>query len=51
MIIVYENSLKTTTYIYYDINGLDLFSELKFLKEILQIKEYSNLHTKLYKKG
>ena len=25
--------------LYYDINGLDLFSELKVLKEILQIKE------------
>ena len=27
--------------IYYDIDGLDLFSELKFLKEILQIKKYT----------
>ena len=27
--------------VYYDINGLDLFSELKFLKEILQIKDYT----------
>ena len=27
--------------IYYDIDGLDLFLELKFLKEILQIKEYT----------
>ena len=26
---------------YYDIDGLDLFSELKVLKEILQIKEYT----------
>ena len=25
--------------LYYDINGLDLFLELKVLKEILQIKE------------
>ena len=27
--------------VYYDIDGLDLFSELKVLKEILQIKEYT----------
>ena len=27
--------------VYYDIYGLDLFSELKLLKEILQIKEYT----------
>ena len=27
--------------VYYDIDGLDLFFELKFLKEILQIKEYT----------
>ena len=27
--------------VYYDINGLDLFSELKFVKEILQIKDYT----------
>ena len=27
--------------IYYDIDGLDLFSKLKVLKEILQIKEYT----------
>ena len=27
--------------VYYDINGLDLFSELKVLKEILQIKYYT----------
>ena len=27
--------------IYYDIDDLDLFSELKVLKEILQIKEYN----------
>ena len=27
--------------IYYDIEGLDLFSKLKVLKEILQIKEYT----------
>ena len=27
--------------IYYDIDDLDLFSELKILKEILQIKEYT----------
>ena len=26
--------------VYYEIDGLDLYSELKFLKEILQIKEY-----------
>ena len=29
--------------VYYDIDGLDLFSELKVLKEILQIKEYAQL--------
>ena len=28
-------------YVYYDIDGLDLFSELKVLKEILQIKYYT----------
>ena len=28
-------------YVYYDIDGLDLFSELKVLKEILQIKDYT----------
>ena len=28
-------------YVYYDIDGLDLFSELKVLKEILQIKAYT----------
>ena len=27
--------------VYYDIDGLDLFSKLKVLKEILQIKEYT----------
>ena len=27
--------------VYYDINGLDLFSELKVFKEILQIKDYT----------
>ena len=27
--------------VYYDIDGLDLFSELKVLKEILQIKDYT----------
>ena len=27
--------------IYYDIDGLDLFSELNILKEILQIKDYT----------
>ena len=27
--------------VYYDIDGLDLFSELKVLKETLQIKEYT----------
>ena len=27
--------------VYYDINGLDLFSELKVLKETLQIKDYT----------
>ena len=27
--------------VYYDIDGLDLFFELKVLKEILQIKEYT----------
>ena len=27
--------------VYYCIDGLDLFSELKVLKEILQIKEYT----------
>ena len=38
--------------VYYCIDGLDLFSELKVLKEILQKKKrvYSNWHTKLYKK-
>ena len=35
--------------VYYNIDGLDLFSELKVLKEILQIKDYTNWHTKLYK--
>ena len=34
-----ESSLKHE--VYYDINGLDLFSELKVLKEILQIKDYT----------
>ena len=27
--------------VYYDIDGLDLFSKLKFLKEILQLKDYT----------
>ena len=27
--------------VYYDIDSLDLFSKLKVLKEILQIKEYT----------
>ena len=27
--------------VYYDIDDLDLFSELKVLKEILQIKKYT----------
>ena len=27
--------------VYYDIDGLDLFSELKVFKEILQIKDYT----------
>ena len=27
--------------VYYDIDGLNLFSKLKVLKEILQIKEYT----------
>ena len=27
--------------VFYDIDGLDLFSKLKVLKEILQIKEYT----------
>ena len=27
--------------VYYDIDGIDLFSELKFLNEISQIKEYT----------
>ena len=34
-----ENFLKHD--VYYDIDGLDLFSELKVLKEILQIKDYT----------
>ena len=29
--------------VYYDIDDLDLFSELKFLKEILQIKDYTSI--------
>ena len=28
-------------YVYYNVDGLDLFSELKVLKEILQIKDYT----------
>ena len=27
--------------VYYDIDGLDLFSKLRVLKEILQIKDYT----------
>ena len=30
--------------VYYDIDGLDLFSKLKVLKEILQIKEYTPIN-------
>ena len=30
--------------VYYDIDGLDLFSKLKVLKEILQIKEYTSIN-------
>ena len=29
--------------IYHDIDGLDLLSKLKVLKEILQIKEYTSI--------
>ena len=46
-----DNSLKKKNYlkfeyflkydVYYDIDSLDLFSELKVLKEILQIKDYT----------
>ena len=47
MIIVYKkkNYLKFEYFlkhdVYYDIDGLDLFSELKILKEILQRKDYT----------
>ena len=37
--------------IYYDIDDLDLFSELKVLKEILQIKEYTPIDILNYIKG
>ena len=30
--------------VYYDIDSLDLFSKLKVLKEILQIKEYTSIN-------
>ena len=29
--------------VYYDIDGLDLFSKLNFLKEILQLKDYTRI--------
>ena len=37
--------------LYYDINDLDLFSELKVLKEILQIKEYTPIYILNYIKN
>ena len=37
--------------LYYDINGLDLFSELKVLKEILQIKENTPIYILNYIKN
>ena len=37
--------------LYYDNNGLDLFLELKVLKEILQIKEYTPIYILNYIKN
>ena len=34
--------------VYYDIDGLDLFSKLKVLKEILQIKDYTPIDILYY---
>ena len=43
MIIVWKNSLNLESFlkhdVYYDINGLDLYSELIVLKEFVQIDE------------
>ena len=36
------------TWCYYDIDGLNLFSELKVLKEILQIKDYTPIDILYY---
>ena len=49
MMIVYKNTdLKLEDFlkhdVYYDIDGLDLFLELKVLKEILQIKDYTPIN-------